>query len=68
MTQKIPTNMKVARIKRGLRQSDVATAVGVTQATYSRMENGVTRPDYENLARISGVLGVSVNRLTLTTR
>jgi putative transcriptional regulator len=64
VAERRPCNMKIARIKRGLKQQEVADAVGVTQATYSRMENGVTRPDYDVLVKISKVLGVSVNRLT----
>jgi transcriptional regulator with XRE-family HTH domain len=65
VAERRPLNMKIARIKRGLTQREVADAVGVTQATYSRMENGVTRPDYNVLVKISKVLDVSVNRLTL---
>lgn len=61
---KRPLIMKVARIKIGLKQAEVAKAVGITQATYSRMENGVTQPPYETLKKLSEVLGVNINRLT----
>lgn len=35
-----PTSMKVSRIKRSLRQKDVASMLGITPEAYSRKETG----------------------------
>jgi transcriptional regulator with XRE-family HTH domain len=58
--------MRIARIKRGLSQRDMAQMLNVTQATYSRTENGVTEPSDELLERIVEILRVPKNRLLQT--
>ena len=53
------TKMRVARLKRGLSQAQMADLVGTTQATYSRIESGFIRqPDSVILKHISEVLEV----------
>ncbi len=60
--------MRLARLKRGISQREMANALGVTQATYSRTEAGVNRATDENLHKISEILGVPVRRLFEKTR
>lgn len=44
---------KEARKSAGLTQKEVAQAMNVTAATYSRYENGLIQPDPETLKRIA---------------
>lgn len=48
------------RAKRGLTQGAMAKKMGVTQATLSRIENGVTHPTLKTLTSIAEVLQASV--------
>lgn len=45
------------RSQRGLQQQDLAAAVGVTQATWSRVENGQTNITVEHLRLAANQLG-----------
>jgi transcriptional regulator with XRE-family HTH domain len=56
--------MRIARLKRGLSQAQMARLVHTTQPTYSRIESGVTfQPDEEIIRRISTVLKIQPRRL-----
>jgi len=55
--------MKVARIKLGRTQQEVADHIGVTQATYSRIEHGLIRPDEEKLEQLAELLDVEKDEL-----
>jgi transcriptional regulator with XRE-family HTH domain len=58
------TKMRVARLKLGLNQEQLAHLAGTTQPTYSRIESGYTRqPDEEILERVAQILEVPKNRL-----
>ncbi|MGZ4848930.1 MAG: helix-turn-helix domain-containing protein [Halobacteriota archaeon] len=50
--------MKFARCQRGLSQREIADMLGVTQATYSRTESGLTEPSTELRKKISDILGI----------
>ena len=55
--------MKVTRFKLGYSQSDIAHRLGVTQATYNRIENAVNRTSDEMLERIAEILKLSKDEL-----
>ena len=54
---------KEARKACGLTQKEVAQALNVTAATYSRYENGLIQPDPETLKRIAVLMKTSVDFL-----
>lgn len=54
---------KEARKACGLTQREVAQALNVTTATYSRYENGLIQPDPETLKNIALLLNTSVDFL-----
>lgn len=46
------------RAKRGLKQADAATAVGIDRSAYSRMENGARGLEIEEAERLADALGM----------
>ena len=50
--------IKVARMREGLRQIDVAREVGVSESQLSKIETGRVEPDEALLRKIAGALGV----------
>ena len=54
---------KEARKACGLTQKEVAQALNVTAATYSRYENGLIQPDPETLKRMAVLMKTSVDFL-----
>lgn len=54
---------RARRVAIGLKQSDVARAIDISQATYSRIECGRIRPDNEMMQRIARVLRAPVHDL-----
>ena len=55
--------LKAIRLERGLKQSEVAEKVGITQPTYSNIENGKRNPTVKTLRKIAKVLGVQISDL-----
>jgi transcriptional regulator with XRE-family HTH domain len=54
--------IRAVRIRRGLRQSDVAEAAGVSQAIVSAVENGdLERTSLHLVRRVAGAVGVSLS-------
>ena len=51
--------LTIARKARGLTQSDLAEAVGLTQPAINRYESGDRDPDTDMLAKLAGALGVT---------
>ena len=56
-------NIKIARIKKGLTQKQLAKLLGLEYATISRWELGVTNVPSNKLILLSKVLGVSADYL-----
>ena len=56
-------NLKAARKAKGLTQSEVAHAIGLTQNGYSYWENGKTKIDKDQLLKLAGLFDVSVDYL-----
>ena len=56
-------NLKFARLKKGLKQEELAEMVGVSSLTISRWELGVTNVPSNKLILLSKFLGVSADYL-----
>ena len=52
------TNLKVARVKAGLLQWDLARRVGISETVLSKAESGRLDLDQATLAKISQILSV----------
>lgn len=57
--------LKSLRIKKGLKQKEVAEATGITAATYNRYEKGLSNPKAGNVLKIANFFGVSPEYLLL---
>lgn len=55
--------LKTLRKEKGLTQQDVANAIGVSQVTYSRYENGEHEPSHDILIALSVFFGVTIDEL-----
>ncbi len=51
--------IKEARLRRNIKQEDVAKFVGVTVQTYSKWENGKTEPKASQVSKLSAILKIS---------
>ena len=51
------------RKKAGLKQTDVARAIGVSPVAVSQWENGIFNPKFDNLLKITELYGCSLNDL-----
>lgn len=58
-------NIRSLRLQKGLREADVAGALGMSRSAYSRLECGQTRMDLDRLVGIAKVLGVAPWELLL---
>lgn len=56
-------NLKKLRQRRGLKQSDVAKAIGTTQKQVSKWETGSLEPDIRSLCLLADYFGVSIDYL-----
>lgn len=55
--------LQTLRAEKGLTQEKLADEVGVTVESISNIERGIYGPKFENLEKISNVLGVKVKEL-----
>lgn len=55
--------LRKARIKKGLKQAEVAKRLGVTRSVISRYELGINDPPSENIIKLAEIYGVSPNYL-----
>lgn len=55
--------LRVARVVKGLSQSQVARGAGFPDATICRWETGANVPTLAHLQRLASVLGVSLSSL-----
>lgn len=60
--------IKAARVNAGLKQSELAKAVGVATQTVNAWENGHTEPKINQAKKICEVLGVSVEDIFFPTK
>ena len=55
--------LKQYRKENQLVQEQMAETIGVTQGTYSRIENGIDVPSFDLAKRISQVTGIPIGQL-----
>ena len=55
--------LKILRKQKGLKQIEVANALGITQNSYSRYENGYRQPDIEMLKKLASFYDVTLDDL-----
>ena len=60
---KINHALKAARDVAGMNQNEAASAIGVSNVTLCRWENGKTQPIAEQLMKMGEVYGVSLDQL-----
>ena len=53
-----PEKLKRRRTEIGLRQIDVAEAIGISKQSYFAWEKGITQPNQKNLLKLEKVLEV----------
>lgn len=57
-------NLKISRIKKGLKQRELAEQIGVTRDYIASLESGrIKNPSLDNMKKLSKALGVSVTEL-----
>ncbi|MBR6427063.1 MAG: helix-turn-helix transcriptional regulator [Clostridia bacterium] len=61
-------SLKAARINRNLKQSEAAEQIGVSKATISKWERGVSVPNVKLIPCIEKVYGVSYDELSFFTQ
>ena len=61
--KKIGQNIKLARKAKGLTQKEVGLQLKMTQQQYSRFENGIFQFNYDQIIRLSSILGISFNNI-----
>lgn len=58
--------MKELRLRRGLKQVDVAKALNISKMTYSNYENNKRQADYKTLLKLAEFYNVSIDYLINT--
>nr|WP_276933774.1 helix-turn-helix transcriptional regulator [Globicatella sulfidifaciens] len=52
--------LKTIRLKRGLKQEDIAKKLGITKSAYGRLERGECYPRSDKLMPLSKTLNISI--------
>ncbi|WP_407400918.1 helix-turn-helix domain-containing protein [Treponema sp.] len=60
----VGSNIRYFRMRKNLRQADLAVLAGVTKTTVSNIECGQSWPEYESLKAIMNTLGMLPSDLT----
>ena len=55
--------LKELRVEKGLKQSEVAMAVGISTAVYGYYERGINKPDPDMLVKLADFFGCSIDYL-----
>ena len=55
--------IKFFREKAGMSQRELAVAVGISQAAVAQWETGAAQPALDNLRKVAGIFGVTVDEL-----
>jgi transcriptional regulator with XRE-family HTH domain len=61
--QRVCSNIKSIRIKKGIKQIDLACNIGIDDSSLRRIESGRTSPTLKTLFRISKSLNVDLSEL-----
>lgn len=56
-------NIKIARIKKGLKQAELCEMANISAGTLRKLENGKTDPKRSVMLRVAEALGEPVNEL-----
>ena len=56
-------NINTIREKKGMKQTELADLLGVTQGAISQWETGLTDPSKDNLLKISDIFNCSIDDL-----
>ena len=59
----IGKNIRYLRTKRGYTQEELASRLGITQASIANYESGNTIPETKNLIALANILKTSVDQL-----
>lgn len=65
--ERIGRNIKLARARKGITQSQLAEALEIDSVTVSRIETGAQLPSIERIDQIANVLGMSLGSLVSDT-
>ena len=63
MSDHFPSRLREARDRRGFTQLQLSQAAGLPSTTISHFESGSRKPSFDNLRRLTKVLGVSTDYL-----
>lgn len=63
MPAEFPARLREAREKRGFTQASLSKEAGLPATTISHFESGSRKPSFDNLRRLTKVLGVSTDYL-----
>ena len=55
--------IKELRVRAGLKQTELASAINVTQGTISAYEKGRTEPDIDTMKKLSAIFGVPIEQI-----
>jgi len=62
-SKRLGTNMKKIRLEKEMSQGDISRKLKVDRSFISNIESGNTNPTLATIAKIAGVLDVSVDKL-----
>lgn len=51
--------IRLLRLEKGLSQENIALELGISQKSYSNIENGKTKLDFEKIVQLGKILNVS---------
>jgi len=54
---------KILRQKRGINQMGMAELLGISIPAYSKLETGITDPNFSRIQQIAGVHGIDIRQL-----
>lgn len=57
-----------ARVAKGLTQTELADAAGISQVIVARLESGTANPTVNTVARVASVLGKELKLVSLSSR
>lgn len=66
--QRISSNLRELREKRGLKQKFIAEQLGITPNYYSQIENGHRPPQVEHLLKLRNIFNVTLDEIFFETK
>lgn len=56
-------NLRLHRLRLGMRQADVAKYLGITEGAYNRYESGTRTPRPKHAIKLAALYGVGLNEI-----